>query len=76
MRCSNTLAIPSPHIKNDWEFFSEYPFMLVGTQDQSERMEKAVFLFGAKMSKIKAKIQGVLGIGSDTVKGSDVGSTL
>lgn len=39
-------------------------------------MEKAVFLFGAKMSKTKARIQGGLGTGDDTVKVGDVESTL
>lgn len=39
-------------------------------------MGQAVFLFGVKMPKTGAKIQGALGTRGDTVKVGDVGNTL
>lgn len=42
-QCSVTIAVPSPHTENYWEFFSGYPFMLVGAQDHQGEWGRLYF---------------------------------
>lgn len=55
MRCSNTPAVLSPHTKNNWEFFSEYPFMLVGAHNHQREWRKLYFYLVQRCPKLKQK---------------------